>query len=62
MLIKVFGVWLALNNGYLQEGPWSSKTCTINFSNRAGYSTLDFENHTCDEVAEEINKQTKGAK
>lgn len=53
MLIKVFGIWLMANNiTYLEDT--NNNKCLIKY----GYTTyLIFNQHSCDEVAAEINKQ-----
>lgn len=63
MLIKVFGIWLIMSNGYLEEyKDIFTQRCSIHFSQHTGYSSLTFEDKTCDQVAIEINKQIKESK
>ena len=59
MLIKVFGIWLMANSVvFISPENYTSKhpglECRVNFIK--GQRIL---NATCDEVAEEINKQLK---
>lgn len=57
MLINVFGVWLvAANIVFMQPGTFGAK-CAVHFFHAKGPAI--FVSHTCDEVAAEINKQTK---
>ncbi len=63
-MICIFGVWLvAANINYLysdEERLWVDKPipkCVIVFNTTA--LGVQIRNHTCDEVAEEINRLTK---
>lgn len=52
-MISIFGIWLlAANITYLQP---LSTDCRVFFS----YEYINFKDHTCDEVAAEINDKMK---
>ncbi len=65
MLIKVFGVWLmasnitSLNSNIIIRNNSDSGTLCRVFSNGKDNYVL-MSDHSCDEVAAEINKQIKG--
>lgn len=60
MLIKIFGIWLVANNIAMLE-PEGREGCTIYMVSGAGYGRphirWEYENRTCDEIANEINRQ-----
>ena len=59
MLIKIFGIWLIASNiAYLQ--PYKNSSCFIMYPGNRNVS-IEID-QTCDQVAEEINKQVKNAK
>jgi hypothetical protein len=55
MLIKVFGIWLMAANINTLDA--SGNSC-LAYGN-GSYARVYFKNHTCDQVAEEINNQLK---
>lgn len=67
MLIQVFGIWLMASNIALLEPKGSQRqNCNVYMVSGGGYAVTHIygkiENHTCPEVAAEINKQIKEAK
>jgi hypothetical protein len=61
MLIKVFGIWLMASNiNHLEPSLLASENCIIRMNELGSSRGAIATNKTCDEVAEEINKQIKG--
>lgn len=59
MLIKIFGIWLLASNITFLN-PRVESGCIINFINAASDANhIHLIDHTCDDVAQEINKQIK---
>ena len=63
MLIKVFGIWLMASNiTSLTPINWESNSAGLDCSIKYTANRRDIIIASCDEVAEEINKQIKGQK
>lgn len=63
MLIKVFGIWILSGAAYfLAPIGAHNEDCQLDISVGMNTRVHRIENHTCDEVAAEINKQIQESK